>query len=74
VFDDVDLPAAGALRAAWRAEEAEWSRAALERWEHDRTLADVLRDCMHRGDTVAVDVDAQVFAGAVASVGVDMVG
>ena len=62
---DDDLASAGALRAAWRAEEAEWSRAALERWQHEQTLVDVLRECMHRGDTVAVRFAAHTFTGVV---------
>jgi len=46
MFDDAALPTAGAARAEWRAEEAEWSRAALERWETDYTdtIIDQLMD------------------------------
>jgi hypothetical protein len=68
--DDHETP--GAVRAAWRAEEAEWSRAAHERWEHDRAFVDVLRDCMHRGDAVACDLGCDRCTGTVASVGVDV--
>ena len=70
---ELDLATAAALRAEWRAEEAEWSRAARERWEHGRSLVDVLRDCMHRGDTVAVEVGPLTFTGTVRSVGDDVV-
>jgi hypothetical protein len=72
MFDDADLAAAGAWRAEWRADEAHWSRAALERWEHDRTLVDVLRDCMHRGDVVALTFATVTFTGVVTSVGDDL--
>jgi hypothetical protein len=70
---ELDLATAAALRAEWRAEEAEWSRAARERWEHGRSLVDVLRDCMHRGDTVALEVALLTFTGTVRSVGDDVV-
>ena len=70
--DDDDLWSAGALRAAWRDEEAEWSRAALERWQHEQTLVDVLRECMYRGDTVAVRFAAHTFTGVLTSVGDDV--
>jgi hypothetical protein len=43
---------AAAIRAEWRADEEQWSRAAFEQWEHGRGLADIARDCMHRGDIV----------------------
>jgi hypothetical protein len=68
-----DIATAAALRAEWQAEEAEWSRAASDRWEHERSLVDVLRDCMHRGDTVALDVGEQRFTGLLTSVGTDVV-
>jgi hypothetical protein len=70
---DDDGSSAGALRAAWRAEDAEWSRAALERWQHEQTLVDVVRECMYRGDTVAVRFAAHTFTGVVTSVGDDVV-
>ena len=71
--DGDDCATPGAVRAAWRAEEAEWSRAAHERWEHDRSFVDVLRDCMHRGDTVACELGSDRCTGTVASVGADVV-
>ena len=50
---DDDLRARAAeLRRQWRADEEEWSRAALEHFRHGRTLVDVLRAVMHRGDVV----------------------
>jgi hypothetical protein len=72
MFDEPELAAAGLLRAEWRADEEAWSRAALERWEHDRTLVDVVRDCMHRGDTLAFVFATCTFTGAVTAVGADI--
>jgi hypothetical protein len=69
----IDMDGAAALRAVWRAEEAEWSRVALERWEHGRTLADVARDCMARDEAVTVAFATATWSGAVAAVGVDVV-
>ena len=72
-IDDADLAVAAALRAQWRDDEHEWTRAALARWEHGRTLADVLRACMHRGDTVALESPGRSFLGVVTAVGEDLV-
>jgi hypothetical protein len=63
---------AATARAEWRAEEAQWSRAALEQWEHGRGLADVLRDCMHRGDTVTFALASHSWTGGVVAVGHDV--
>jgi len=62
-----------AARAEWRAEESRWSRAALERWEHTRTLVDVVRDAMHRGDQVAFEFPSTVWSGDVSGVGSNVV-
>ena len=72
-IDDADLAVAAALRAEWRAEENEWTRAALARWEHDRTIVDVLHACMHRGDTVALAFPGRTFVGVVTAIGDDLV-
>jgi hypothetical protein len=64
--------AAAAVRAEWRADEEEWTRAAFERWQHARTLVDVLRECMHRGDTVALRLPHETLTGTVQSVGDDL--
>jgi hypothetical protein len=53
----------GAARADWRAEEERWAQAAFEAWEHRRSLVDVARDSMHRGDAVAVVVCGHTFTG-----------
>ncbi len=65
--------AGAAVRAEWRADEEEWTRAALEHWQHQRTLLDVVRECMHRGDTVAVRLPHATFTGRVCAVGDDLV-
>ncbi len=64
--------AAAAVRAEWRAEEERWSLAALEQWEHGRTLADVVRDCMHRGDSVTLTYADVVWTGSLRAVGTDV--
>jgi hypothetical protein len=65
--------AAAAARAEWRTEEDEWRRAAVEQWHHGRTLLDVVRDCMHRGDTVSVRIGTVTVTGTVCAVGDDVV-
>jgi hypothetical protein len=73
-LDRVDIGnAAAVMRAEWRADEEEWTRAALERWQHDRTLLEVLRECMHRGDTIAVRSGSVTFTGRVEAVGDNVV-
>ena len=69
-----DLSAvAGEMRAEWRAEQdaAAADAAALRR--HGLTLADWLRERMHAGDRVRVEVLARAFEGAVDEVGDDLV-
>jgi hypothetical protein len=63
---------AASVRAEWRADEEEWSRAALEHWEHGRTLADVARDCMHRADPVTVTFASVAWSGVIVGVGTDV--
>jgi hypothetical protein len=69
---DIVIDDAAAVRAEWRADEEQWARAALERWEHNRGLADVMRDCMHRDDVVTCELPIVTWTGAVAAVGVDV--
>jgi hypothetical protein len=64
--------AVAAVRAEWRADEQAWSRAALEQWEHGRGLADVARDCMHRGDTASFAFGSVTWSGAIVAVGHDL--
>ncbi len=71
-WPDAGLRARAAeLRAEWRAEEEEWSRAALESFEHSRTLLDVLRALMHRGDGVLLGTGPDALRGVVVHVGDD---
>jgi hypothetical protein len=63
--------AAASIREEWRADEEEWSRAAAQQWAHGRSLLDVARELMHRGDTVAVVVGETSFTGEVVDVGDD---
>ena len=71
--DTVADDRAASARAEWRAEEAEWSRVALEHWEHGRGLADVLRDCMQCGDTVTFAFSTVTWSGSIGAVGRDIV-
>jgi hypothetical protein len=70
---DIMSDEAATTRATWRADEEEWSWAALEHWEHQRTLVDVLRDCMLRGDTARFAFGDVSWSGTVVAVGVDVV-
>jgi hypothetical protein len=62
---------AAAARAAWRAEEEEWTQAEADRWMHRRTLVDLAREYLHRGDTVAVVAAGTTFRGTLTRVGND---
>ncbi len=64
---------AATLRVEWRDEEEELARAALEQWTHQRTLGDVARELMHRGDNVAVLSNGTAFSGRIIEVGRDVV-
>ena len=64
--------AVGRMREDWRAEEEEWSRAAAAQWAHGRRLVDVVRELMHRGDTIAVRAAGATFNGEVIHVGLDV--
>ena len=69
----VSLADAGAAaRAEWRADEEAWTRTALEQWRHNRTMRDVLRDAMHRGDRLAFVLPNITFAGSVIAAGDDV--
>ncbi len=68
---DDDLRARAAeLRREWRADEEEWSLAALEHFRHGRTLVDVLHAVMHRGDEVLLGDGAGACRGLPAVRGV----
>ncbi|MET0628598.1 MAG: hypothetical protein ABW033_09090 [Acidimicrobiia bacterium] len=51
---------AAAARAEWRADEEEWTAAALEQWRHGRTIVDIAREHLHRGDIIAVELDGSL--------------
>jgi hypothetical protein len=69
---DDDLRARAAeLRREWRADEEEWSLAALEHFHHGRSLVDVLRAVMHRGDVVLLGVGVGTCRGLLSHVGED---
>jgi hypothetical protein len=63
--------AASSARAEWRREEEEYLRAAEEHWAHQRTLLDIVRELMHRGDTIAVAIGSTILTGRVVTVGDD---
>jgi hypothetical protein len=67
--------AASVVRAEWRADEEEWTRAGIERWRHERSLLDLLREGMHRGDTISLSLPlgTPTFTGCVTAVGDDLV-
>lgn len=69
--DPVLAARAAEARAEWRTEEEEWTRAEAERWVHRRSLADLAREYLHRGDTVEVIAGACGFRGILARVGRD---
>jgi len=72
-FEHADLGAAAAVRAEWRADEEEWTQAAIERWQHDRTVHDLMLECMHRGDTLLVELPHATLTGVLRGVGDDFV-
>jgi hypothetical protein len=71
VADPALASEAAAARAEWRAEEEEWTRAEAERWRHQRTLAGLAREYLHRGDTVEVVAAGVRFRGPLSRVGDD---
>ena len=69
-FEDLE-PIFGAAREERRAEEEEYTRAALRQWARHRDLLDVVRELQHRGDTISVQVGHTRFVGTVDAVGRD---
>jgi hypothetical protein len=69
-----DLGAAGAaMREEWRAEQEAATRDAAEQWRHSRTLLDLARDHMHRGDRVAITVSSHRTVGTIIEVASDRI-
>ena len=72
--DAPDLGAAGAaMREEWRAEQESVTHDAAEQWRHSRTLLDLARDLMHRGDPVVVGAGGHRFAGVIVEVARDRI-
>jgi hypothetical protein len=69
-FQDLE-PIFGAAREERRAEEEEYTRAALRQWARHRDLIDVIRELQHRGDTISVQVGHTMFVGLIDAVGRD---
>ena len=62
---------AARLRGELRADEEDWTRAAVQHWAHARSLADLAREYAARGDLVVVDVTGGSFRGVIVAVGDD---
>lgn len=72
-FDELDRDLRRQLDAEFRAEAEESERLAAQAARRQRTLADVARDAMARGDLVAADIAARTFSGTVLLAGTDFV-
>lgn len=73
-FDDAELRAAAAhVRDEWRNEEETLARDAFVVWRHRRTLPDVLREHMARGDRIELRVHGHTFTGVVVALGADVI-
>jgi hypothetical protein len=69
-----DLGATGAaMREEWRAEQDAAIDDAAEQWRHSRTLLDLARDHMHRGDRVAVIAAGHRAVGEIVEVAPDRI-
>jgi len=69
-----DLGASGAaMREAWREEQESVTRDAAEQWRHSRTLLDLAREHMHRGDRVAITVAGHRTVGVIIEVASDRI-
>lgn len=63
----------GAMRAEWRAEQEAATSDAAEQWRHSRTLLDLAREHMHRGDRVAITVAGHRAVGTIIEVASDRI-
>ena len=61
------------MREEWRAEQEAATRDAAEQWRHSRTLLDLAREHMHRGDRVAITVGRPPAAGEIVEVATDRI-
>ena len=64
---------AGSLRAEWRAEQEAATADALAQRRLAQTLAGWLRDRMHAGDRIVVEIAGRAFSGTIEEVGDDLV-
>lgn len=73
--DDEGLPSdvSAAMREEWRAEQESATLDAAEQWRHSRTLLDIAREHMHRGDRVAVTVAGHRAVGEIIEVANDRI-
>ena len=62
---------AARLRADVRADEEDWTRAAVQHWAHARSLADLAREFAARGDVVVVETTGRSFRGVIVAVGAE---
>ena len=61
------------MREEWRAEQESATRDAAEQWQHSRTLLDLAREHMHRGDRVAITVAGHRAVGEIIEVARDRI-
>jgi hypothetical protein len=59
------------MRAEWRDEEEEITKAAYEQWRHGRSLAELLAEIAGRGQAVHVSFASATFRGPVTEIGPD---
>jgi hypothetical protein len=62
-----------AMRAEWRTEQEGVTDDAAEQWRHSRTLLDLARDLMHRGDHVTITVAGHLATGMIVEVASDRI-
>jgi hypothetical protein len=61
------------MREEWRTEQEAVTHDAAEQWRHSRTLLDLARDHMHRGDLVAVTAAGHEAVGEIVEVARDRI-
>lgn len=61
------------MREEWRAEQESATLDAAEQWRHSRSLLDLARDHMHRGDRVAITVAGHRCVGEIVEVARDRI-
>jgi hypothetical protein len=64
---------AAEAREEWRADEEAAAREAAVAWNHGRTIADLARDCMARGDRISVTTYNHRAVGFVVEVADDLI-